>query len=139
MNEDADRTLEFVSELRPLQGGNKELRQTLVDCEALAHLGHYYAAKIPGAGDLALFDQSGKPEQQARAVRHVQAALDHWRKYAAAATGQYVPQKLGRVGAVDLNKLTAKVEEDIAIATSWKTGTVRGDGEVRRRNDNFQP
>ena len=139
LNEHADRTLEFATELRPLQGSNKELRQTLLDCEALAHLGHYYANKILGASALALFDQNGKPEQQTQAVRHMQAALDDWKKYAAVSTGQYIPQKLGRVGLVDLNKLTPKVEEDIAIARNWKTGTVRGDGEVKRRDDNFQP
>jgi len=139
LNEDAERTLEFVIELRPLQGTNKELRETLLDCEALAHLGHYYADKILGASELALFDQNGKPERQTQAVRYMRAALDDWKKYAATSTGQYIPQKLGRVGAVDLNKLTAKVEEDIAIAMNWKTGTVRGDGEVRRRDDNFQP
>ena len=139
LNADADRTLEFVTELRPLQGSNKELGRTLVDCEALAHLGHYYADKILGASDLALFDQNGKSEQRTGAVGHMQAALDDWKKYAAASTGQYIPQKLGRVGAVDLNKLTARVEEDIIIAQNWKTGTIRGDGEVRRRDDNFQP
>jgi hypothetical protein len=68
---DADRTLEFVTELRPLQGSNKELQRTLVDCEALAHLGHYYADKILGASDLALFDQNGKTEQRTRAVGHM--------------------------------------------------------------------
>ena len=139
LNEDADRTLEFVTELRPLQGSDKKLGQTLIDCEAMAYLGHYYADKILGASELALFDQNGKPEQQGEAVRHMQAALDHWKQYAAVSTSQYIPQKLGRVGAVDLNKLTAKVEEDIAIAKNWKTGTVNGDGEVRHRDDNFQP
>jgi len=100
---------------------------------------HYYADKILGASELALFDQDGKPVHQTQAVRHMETALDHWKKYAAVSTGQYIPQKLGRVGAVDLNKLTAKVEEDIAITMNWKTGTVRGDGEVGRRDDNFQP
>jgi hypothetical protein len=137
---DADKALEFVTELRPQQGDNKELRQTLGDAEAMAHLGHYYAEKILGAGDLALFDQNAKPEQQEHAVKHLQAALEHWKKYAAVATAQYLPQKLGRVGAVDVGKQTAKVQEDIALAQNWKTGTVRGDGEpVRRADENFQP
>ena len=46
LNEDADKALAFVAELRPLQGDSKELRLTLGDCEAMAHLGHYYAQKI---------------------------------------------------------------------------------------------
>ena len=136
---DADRALTLVAELRPLQGGDKELRQTLGDCEAMAQLGHYYAQKILGAADLALFDQSGRSEQQAAAVGHLQAALEHWRKYAAVATSQYQPQKLGRVGAVDLNQLTAKVEADIALAKNWSKGSVTGDGENKRGDVNFRP
>src|SRR6185437_12627449 len=139
LNEDSKRALEFVEELRPLAGNNKELRQTLIDCEAMAFLGQYYANKILGASALALFDQSNKADQQAEAVGHMQAALDAWKKYAAVATSQYLPQKLGRVGAVDLVKLTTKVEDDIAIAKNWKTGTVRDDGEIRHRDENFQP
>ena len=45
-----------VAELRPRQGANKELRLTLGDMEAFSCLGFYYAAKIEGAGELALFD-----------------------------------------------------------------------------------
>jgi hypothetical protein len=139
LNRDADEALALVAELHPLQGDNKELRLTLGDCEAMAQLGHYYAQKILGAADLALFDQSGLAEQQASAVRHLQAALEHWQKYAAVATSQYMPQKLGRVGAVDLNKLTAKVEADIALAKDWTKGSIRGDGEVRSGDVNFRP
>jgi len=134
----ADQTLGLVAELRPIQGDNKELRLTLGDCEAMAHLGNYYAEKILGATDLALFDQSGKAEQQASAVLHLQAALDHWKKYAAVATSQYRPQKLGRVGHVDLNQMTTKVEEDIAIAKSWSKGTVTSDGEGTQAERGFR-
>ena len=49
-----------VAELRRSQGKNKELRLTLGDLEAMAHLGNYYAAKIRGATDLALFDKTAK-------------------------------------------------------------------------------
>jgi hypothetical protein len=41
--------LRLVSELRPLQGDNKELRLTLGDAEAMAHLGNYYAEKTLAA------------------------------------------------------------------------------------------
>ena len=136
---DADAALALVAELRPLQGDNKELRMTLGDCEAMAHLGHYYAQKILGAAGLALFDQNGKAEQQAESVHELQAALDHWQKYAAVATSQYKPQKLGRAGAVDLNELTAKVEADIEIAKTWTKGTINSDGEVRNVETNFRP
>jgi hypothetical protein len=112
----AAETLQLVSKLRPQQGENKELRLTLGDFEAMAHLGNYYAEKILGATDLALFSRTGKPEQKESAVKHMEAALEHWKKYAAAATRQYRPQLLTRIGYVDLNALTADVQRDIEIA-----------------------
>ncbi len=106
----------------------------------MAHLGNYYAEKILAAADLGLFDQSQKPEQQASAVGHLRAAVDHWKKYAAVTTGQYKPQHLGRIGAVDLNALTAKVEADVAVANAWRPGTLTGDGEAPVQGDlNFRP
>ena len=36
------------------------------------------------------------------------------------ATAQYKPRLLNRAGNVDLNALTAKVAEDIAIADAWR-------------------
>jgi hypothetical protein len=136
----ADQTLRLVAELRPRQGDNKELRMTLGDCEAMAELGHYYAEKILGACDLGLFDQGGKPEQQASAVRHLEAALEHWKKYAAVATSQYKPQQLGRVGPLDLQGLIADVRADIVLAKDWKQGTVKSNGEAKvQAPGNFRP
>jgi hypothetical protein len=111
-------TLKLVSELRPVK--NKELRMTLGDLQAMAHLGNYYAEKILGATELALHDRTGKPEHKASAVRHLETALEHWKKYAAAATAQYRPQLLNRVGYVDLNALVAKVEQDVDMAKTWQ-------------------
>jgi hypothetical protein len=102
--------LKLVAELRPAK--DKELRLTLGDLEAMSHLGNYYAAKILGATELAF-------ERKDSAVRRLEEALAHWKRYAAAATAQYRPQLLNRVGFVDLNALTAKVEEDIEIARNW--------------------
>lgn len=133
--------LRLVSELRRFEGNNKELRLTLGDSEAMAHLGNYYAEKILGASDLALFDQNGNSDLKRSAIGHLEAALDHWKKYAAVATSQYKPQKLGRIGyVVDLNALTPKVREDVAIAGDWRQGSVPGDGEGPAKGDvNFRP
>jgi hypothetical protein len=121
----ARRALALVGELRASgQAISKELRFTLGDLEAMAHLGNYYAEKILGATDLALFDRTKEAEKRASAVRHLEAALGHWKKYAAVATAQYKPQLLTRVGYVDLNALTAKVEEDVEMARNWKPGSV---------------
>ena len=98
----------------------KELRLTLGDFEAMAHLGNYYAEKILGATDLAMFDQTRQPEHQGSAVKHLRAALEHWQRYTAAATLQYRPQLLTRVGYVDLNALTEKVRQDVEMAEKWQ-------------------
>jgi hypothetical protein len=108
-------TLRLVEEL-PESPADKELRLTIGDWKAMSHLGDYYAEKILGATDLALFEKTGQSEQQASAVGHLETALEHWKKYAAVATRQYRPQLLTRSGYVDLNQLTEKVAEDIALA-----------------------
>jgi hypothetical protein len=99
---------------------NRELRLTLGDYEAMAHLGNYYAEKILGATQLALYDSTGAPERKQEAIAHLTTALDQWKRYAAVATAQYKSQLMNRVGNVDLNALTAKVSQDIAIADAWQ-------------------
>jgi hypothetical protein len=113
----AARALTLLAQLRPVT--SKELRLTLGDYEAMAHLGDYYAEKILAASDLGLFDRTRRAELRLSAVRHAEAALEHWKKYAAVATRQYKPQLLTRVGYVDLNQLTAKVAADIMLAREW--------------------
>jgi len=105
--------------------GAKEYAATLGDIEAMSHLGLYYAAKIRGACDLALFDKSGDAQQQASAVQHLEAALSHWKNYAAAYTRQYVqPVLYNRVGWVDIPRQTENVAADVQMARGWKPGTI---------------
>jgi hypothetical protein len=118
LQEHAAATMKLVAELRP--ANTKELRLTLGDYEAMAHLGNYYAEKILGAAQLALYDSTGAAERKQEAIAHLTAALAHWKQYAAAATAQYKPQLFNRVGNVDLNALTAKVAQDIALADGWQ-------------------
>jgi len=93
-----------------------------------------------GKTSIGLFEQSGKPQQQVSAVRHLQAALEHWKKYAAVATSQYKPQMLGRVGPLDLQRTTADVEADVVLARDWKQGTVKSNGEAKvPAPGNFKP
>src|SRR3954468_3007259 len=120
----------LVEEVRPAEGKNKELRLTLGDADAMADLGEYYAEKILAACDLALFDRDGNAEKQAAAVRHLEAALAHWKAYAGVTTSQYKPQHLGRLNrVVDLNALTASAVADIDVARQWHPGTITDDGE----------
>ena len=121
----ADTTLRMVAEFRAKQGTNKELRLTLGDIEAMAHLGNYYAAKIRGACGLALFDKTGKPQDREEAIAHLQSALGHWKRYASVYVTLYrQPQLYPRVGWVDIPGLASKVEQDIGIARLWTPGTV---------------
>jgi hypothetical protein len=120
LRDHAAATLASLAKFEPTR--NRELRLTLGDLAAMAHLGNYYAAKIEGATALAMFDRTGNAAHQASAIQRLEEALGHWKQYAAIATAQYKPQLLTRVGMVDLNALTAKVEADIAIARQWKRG-----------------
>jgi len=136
LREHAARALARLDALRPAASKDKELRLTVGDIEAFAHIGNYYSEKILGASDLALFDASGDPSKKASAVAHLEAALGHWRKYAAVYARQYKAALYNRVGFVDIPALAAKVEADIAIAREWKQGTV---GERRGRGAGDRP
>ena len=110
----------------------KEYTATLNDIESMSDLGLYYAAKIRGACDLALFDKSGDAKQQASAVAHLEAALGHWKDYAAAYTRQYVqPVLYNRAGLVDSPKQTDDVADDVQMARSWKPGTIE-EAKIKR-------
>jgi hypothetical protein len=113
----SDSTLKILAQLR---ANGKELRLTLGDLKAMAHLGHYYSEKILGATNLALYESSSKPEQKQAAVQHLETAVQHWKNYAATASKQYKPQLLNRVGHVDLVQLTAKVQADVAMARAFE-------------------
>jgi hypothetical protein len=125
LRRDADAALRGVAALRPKQGENRDLQLTLGDIEALARLGQYYAAKIEGACELALFDTTTRAEHQQAAVRHLESALQSWRDYAAIYANQYQqPLLYNRVGIVDIPKLAEKAASDIQIAREWKTGSI---------------
>ena len=110
----------------------KEYTATLNDIESMSDLGLYYAAKIRGACDLALFDKSGDAKQQASAVAHLEAALGHWKDYAAAYTRQYVqPVLYNRAGLVDIPKQTDDVADDVQMARGWKPGTIE-EAKIKR-------
>jgi hypothetical protein len=98
----------------------------------MAHLGHYYAAKIRGACALALFDKTGEARQQAAAVRQLETALSHWKKYSAAYTRQYAqPIRYNRVGLVDIPALIKKAADDVQMARAWKPGTI-DESQIKR-------
>jgi hypothetical protein len=98
-------------------GENRELRETLGDIRAMALLGKYYACKIQGATELALYRRTGVASHQQAAVEQLTQAAVIWGQYTAQATSLYKnPLWTNRVGTVDWAALTAEVAQDIEIA-----------------------
>jgi hypothetical protein len=125
LRKEGQNALGGLKALRAHAGHNKELWQTLGDIEAQARLGLYYASKIEGAAELALFDATSKSSHQAAAVKHLEDALVCWREYAKAYTNQYKqPLLYNRVGVVDIPKFADRAAADIGLAREWKAGTL---------------
>jgi hypothetical protein len=115
----ADAALAVLDAWPPVAPGRdgNELRKTLGDIRAMALLGKYYAHKILGATELALFRSTGDTAQRARAVQSLTKAARAWRSYTNQARSQYRnPVWTNRVGIVDFAELSAEVDKDIAIA-----------------------
>jgi hypothetical protein len=115
LDQHAEAALAGVVELGGATG--HELRETLGDIRAMALLGKYYAAKIRGATELALYRRTGLAEHQAEAVAQLSAAAGHWADYTAQAAALYRnPLWTNRVGTVDWEELRTEVARDIEIA-----------------------
>ncbi len=92
-----------------------ERRETVGDIRAMAALGHYYAAKIRGAVELARYEKTKDPAAHARARTELQSAADHWREYARLWSAQYVGNVFTRLGPtlVDMTTIQAAVDKDV--------------------------
>jgi hypothetical protein len=96
---------------------NPELRDTLEDIRAMALLGKYYAAKIRGATELALYRATKLAPQRQAAIDHLIVASGFWKDYTARTAARYRnPLWTNRVGIVDFRELDAEVLADIEIA-----------------------
>lgn len=117
LHEHSDKALEIVKILDA--GENKELGVTLGDISIMALLGKYYAHKIAGATNFALFQESKEKTYQDEAVTQLTQAQEYWHKYVEKALLQNKnPLWLNRVGYVDYNKITEWVKQDIEIVKS---------------------
>ena len=111
----ADKALKILDGLG--HGGNKELRLTLGDIQAIALLGKYYAHKIRGATEMLLHGNTTKQEHQDVAVRELNRAAAYWRWHTSVALGQYKdPLWTNRVGRVNWRDLLNEVLKDVTIA-----------------------
>ena len=113
----AEKALAGAAALRKGAQPGKELAATLADMESMARLGQYYADKIRGAADLAVFRADrGRTEARERAVRHLEEAVKEWKAYAKVATSRYRPQLLSRTHYLDWDAIAEDVKRDVAIA-----------------------
>ncbi len=111
----ADQALRILGTLS--HGGEKELRLILSDIQTMAYMGKYYAHKIRGATELALFRKNEDEAHQRAAIRELTRAAEYWRRYVATALGRYTnPLWTNRVGYVDWRDLMQYVLNDITVA-----------------------
>ncbi len=118
----AGKALDGAKTLRKTSKPSKELAATLTDIESMAYLGRYYADKIRGAAELAVFRANPKRrEHHNRAVRHLTNAVKEWEDYARVATSQYRPQLFSRTNYMDWWKLLEDVKKEVdTVRTSIK-------------------
>ncbi len=113
LDEYAEQTLDGVKALRKQAAGREELLATLVDLEAMAYLGCYYADKIRGAAELAVYRQdSSRKQAHEKAVYHLSNAVSEWEAYAKTATSQYKTQLFSRTHYMDWWKIFDDVKEE---------------------------
>lgn len=109
----AQETLDRVGDLRSEANG-EELHSVLLDLVAMAHLGRYYADKIRGAAELAIFRvDRNRTDAHERAVSAMTAAVSDWEAYAEAATTQYSPQLYARTAHMDWWKRLEDVKAEV--------------------------
>ena len=99
-----------------LRANDAEFVATLNDVQMMAQLGKYYAAKIRGASELALYRATRDRRHQELAVRHLNAAADFWKAYVIRVSSVYGPYWTNRVGHVDWEELGQEVLHDVELA-----------------------
>jgi hypothetical protein len=99
------------------RAGQREYAETARDITLMANLGRYYAAKIRGATELALFRATRDAQHQQLAVKHLEAAAKAWGTYVEGVRKAYGASFwTNRVGLVDWQELTAEIRHDVEIA-----------------------
>ncbi len=117
----AEKTLAGVEAMRETSRSNKELTATLTDMQSMAYLGRYYADKIRGAADLAVFRaDSARQQHHQRAVRHLSDAVTQWEAYTRLATSQYRTQLFSRTHYMDWLKLLEDVKQEVETVRAAK-------------------
>jgi len=112
----ADKALEGIATINPTT--SKELQYTVNDIKSMALLGKYYAHKIAGAANLALYRETKEVNYQTESVENLKYALNFWEKYMVAVQVQNKnPLWTNRVGYIDFLQIKEWVSQDINIAS----------------------
>jgi hypothetical protein len=113
----AQQTLAGVTTLRYQSRPGKELAATLKDMESMAYLGRYYADKIRGAAELAVYRANkNRKQHRRRAVHYLNNAVEEWEIYSRIASSQYKPQLLSRSHYIDWWRILEEVKKEVELA-----------------------
>jgi hypothetical protein len=114
LDERAETSLRGAEALQADGQSNIDLAATLIDIRALAHLGRYYADKIRGAAQLAVYraDKS-QTEYKQRAVRYLTDAVQDWEAYSEVASSAYRRQLFSRTNYLDWQKILGDVKGEV--------------------------
>jgi hypothetical protein len=117
----AAKALDGVGKLRKGAGKNDELAATLIDIEAMSYLGRYYADKIRGAAEVAVYraDKSRKDRHE-KAVKHLNNAVHEWEEYSRVASAVYEPQLFSRTHYMDWRKILEDVKKEALTVQNSK-------------------
>jgi hypothetical protein len=111
----AERSLRELK--KTARANSTEFAATLADIAQMIELGRYYAAKIRGATDLALYRAARDPDHQKAAIAHLETAAGHAARYSARAAEVLAPRIwTNRVGYVDFAEFAAESRADVEIA-----------------------
>ncbi len=112
----ADKSIELLEQLES-ENQSQELKFTLHDIRTMAAMGKYYAHKIAGSTNVALYRETKDKKYQEKAIAELTKALECWEKYTELAMKQNInPLWTNRVGYVDWIKTAEWVKQDIEIA-----------------------
>ena len=113
----SDNALQLQAELTANGEIGKELKATLHDIKTMAYMGKYYANKIDGATQLALYRGTGEKHYQEKAVAHLLTAKECWIDFTETAKLQNInPIWTNRVGYVDWMKAIDFAQLDVNMA-----------------------
>jgi hypothetical protein len=100
--------------------GSKEWQCTILDLQASAELGHYYAAKIRAAVDLMTYLATGDESRKTAGVHVLENARDFWKMLVDVTKSHYIRHEVWLVGQFDWGMYLPDVEKDVDMARAMR-------------------